>query len=75
MKSPLESAMERPMSDRAGRLVSQGSTVYDLNLPKPDASWTWHIAPLKEESRFLSKDLIVGAWHFPPCKDPASNAR
>jgi hypothetical protein len=51
--------------DRSGALVSQGSTVYNLELPDPDESWTWHIAPIQEESRFLSKDLIVGAWRFP----------
>lgn len=31
--------------DRKGDVISRGSTVYDLELPEPDASWTWNIAP------------------------------
>jgi hypothetical protein len=49
--------------DRAGTIVSRGSTIADLRLPLPSASWTWHIAPIGENRQF-SKELIVGAWHL-----------
>jgi hypothetical protein len=51
--------------DNAGLIFSRASTIYDLPLPEPDASWTWNIVPLGKDSRFLSKDLSVGAWHLP----------
>lgn len=51
--------------DATGEVVSRGSTVYGLELPVPDASWTWNIAPFDKVSRTFSKELIVGAWHFP----------
>jgi len=50
--------------DRAGKVVSAGSTIYGLKLPKPDASWTWSIAPIRERAHYLSKELLVGAWHL-----------
>jgi hypothetical protein len=50
--------------DNTGGMISRGSTVYGLDLPAPDASWTWSIAPLDKASRTFSKELIVGAWHF-----------
>ncbi|HTG01524.1 MAG TPA: class I SAM-dependent methyltransferase [Nitrospirota bacterium] len=50
--------------DKAGTIVNQGSTVFGLSLPQPAASWTWDIAPIGENKRFLSKELIVGAWHL-----------
>ena len=46
-----------------GMVISRGSTVFGLELPRPDASWTWNIAPIGEASRAFSKELIVGAWH------------
>jgi len=52
--------------DRNGTVISTGSTVGNLALPEPDASWTWNIAPLSKESPDLSKELTVGGWHFPP---------
>lgn len=45
-------------------VVSQCSTIFGLALPKPDASWTWNIVPLGEDRQFVSKELIVGAWHM-----------
>ncbi|OGW42080.1 MAG: hypothetical protein A2010_05730 [Nitrospirae bacterium GWD2_57_9] len=48
--------------DREDRVISSGSSVYDLALPEPDASWKWNIAPLGSESGFYSKELRVGAW-------------
>lgn len=48
--------------DRDGNVFSRGSTVSGLTLPKPDSSWIWTIAPLGEESRAWSKELMVGAW-------------
>ena len=48
--------------DREGKVISRGSTVAGFNLPAPDASWTWEIAPAEERQPF-SKELIVGAWH------------
>jgi hypothetical protein len=50
--------------DSGGRVISRGSTVYGLELPRPDASWTWNIAPINKGSRSFSKDLTVGAWHL-----------
>jgi len=50
--------------DGSGEVISRGSTVHGLELPVPDASWTWNIAPLDKASRTFSKELIVGAWHF-----------
>jgi hypothetical protein len=50
--------------DEKGEVISQGSTVYGLELPEPDASWTWNIAPIDKASRAFSKELIVGAWHI-----------
>lgn len=50
--------------DKEERIFSRGSTVYGTELPEPDDSWAWNIAPLGEESSFHSKDLLVGAWHF-----------
>ena len=50
--------------DQEGKIVSQGSTITGLNLPDPDASWTWNIVPIGERDRYLSKELNVGAWHL-----------
>ncbi len=49
--------------DRKGSIVSQGSTITGLALPQPDDSWTWNIVPMGEDRQYLSKELIVGAWH------------
>lgn len=51
--------------EREGSIVSRGSTLYGLALPLPDTSWTWNIAPLGEDRRYLSKELQVGAWFSP----------
>jgi len=50
--------------DREGNVVSRGSTVYSLALPKPDTSWIWNIAPIGDDQQFLSKELGVGAWRL-----------
>ena len=50
--------------DQQGRVVSRGSTIFSLVLPEPDEAWTWNIAPIREERRYFSKELIVGAWHW-----------
>jgi hypothetical protein len=50
--------------DREGAVVSRGSTVFDLHLPGPDASWSWNIVPIGTDSPHTSKELIVGGWHF-----------
>ncbi len=50
--------------DREGRIVSQGSTISRLALPRPDASWMWDIVPMGEDGQYLSKELSVGAWHL-----------
>ena len=50
--------------DSEGQVISRASSIYDLALPEPDASWTWNIVPIGKESRFLSKELSVGAWHL-----------
>lgn len=48
--------------DRNGIIKEKGSTLYGFNLPEPDESWTWNIAPMGEEGNGLSKELHVGAW-------------
>jgi hypothetical protein len=50
--------------DSSGSVISRGSTVYGLELPAPDISWTWDIIPPNKVSRSASKELIVGAWHL-----------
>jgi hypothetical protein len=50
--------------DSKGGIIEEGSTVGDLALPEPDASWTWEIAPLGEASRHCSKELLVGGWRM-----------
>lgn len=50
--------------DAKGGVVEEGSTVGSLELPAPDVSWTWEIAPLGEASRNASKELLVGAWRM-----------
>ena len=52
--------------DTEGQVISRASTIYDLALSKPDASWTWSILPMGKNSRSLSKELNVGAWHLHP---------
>lgn len=49
--------------DRHGQVIEKGSTIYGIALPEPDDSWTWMVAPFKEESRYFSKELHVGAWY------------
>jgi hypothetical protein len=49
---------------RTGEVISRGSTVYDLELPEPDRTWTWNISPLDDQTGAGSKELIVGAWHL-----------
>jgi hypothetical protein len=50
--------------DQSGNIINRASTVYGLDLPTPDEQWTWNIAPLGKENPHMSKELIVGAWHF-----------
>ncbi len=50
--------------DRQGHIAERGSTLYGLDLPEPDDSWTWMVAPFGEESQYLSKELHVGAWYM-----------
>ena len=51
--------------DRDGKVVSRGSTIFGLALPKPEASWIWNLVPIGEKRQYLSKELVVGAWHLP----------
>jgi len=50
--------------DPAGHIISRTSSVYGLELPPPDSSWAWDIAPLGKGNPHTSKELIVGAWRF-----------
>ena len=50
--------------DGEGQVVSRASSIYDIPLPEPDASWTWNIVPIGKDSPHLSKELIVGAWNM-----------
>ncbi len=50
--------------DNGGSIISRASTIYNLVLPEPDASWTWNIAPAGNDFRSPSKELNVGAWHM-----------
>ena len=45
-------------------IIEQDTTVGDLELPAPQRSWTWDIAPRGEIGPKIAKELIVGAWHF-----------
>ena len=49
--------------DHSGSIISRASTLYGLVLPEPDTSWTWNIAPAKDDGRSSSKELVVGAWY------------
>lgn len=49
--------------DQDGNIISRGSTIAGFNLPEPDISWTWNIAP-RDEGSNLSRELFVGAWHL-----------
>lgn len=50
--------------DGAGAVIESGSTVYDLDLPAPDTTWTWRLVPPGEGARRMSTELAVGAWHL-----------
>jgi len=50
--------------DHGGSIISRASTIYNLVLPEPDASWTWNILPAGNDNRSPSKELNVGAWHM-----------
>ena len=47
-----------------GEVISRGSSVYGLELPRPDETWTWNIAPPGDKPGAVSKDLTVGAWQW-----------
>lgn len=51
-------------SDREGNIASKGSTVFDVKLPKPVATWTWDIIPMNDDRQYLSRELNVGAWYL-----------
>lgn len=48
--------------DRNGEIRETGSTLYGFQLPEPEKSWTWNLAPQGEESGGMSKELHVGSW-------------
>jgi hypothetical protein len=50
--------------DSTGNIISRTSTVFGLQLPHADASWTWRIAPITRQNAHTSKELVVGAWHL-----------
>lgn len=50
--------------DREERVASRGSTVFGLELPRPEESWTWNIVPMGDGRQYLSKELNVSAWHL-----------
>jgi hypothetical protein len=50
--------------DKDGNIVGTGPTIGSLLLPKPDIPWNGEIALLGEESKNISKELHVGAWHL-----------
>ncbi len=52
--------------DGEGQVISRASSIYDVALPEADTSWTWDIVPIGKGSPYLSKELIVGAWHVHP---------
>jgi len=51
-------------ADSRGSVISRGSTVYGVELPLPDQTWTWNIVPQGNNLGSTSKELIVGAWHL-----------
>ncbi len=50
--------------DKTGYITSCGSTIYNLQLPAPEESWTWNIIPIGESHGYPSKELKVGAWQM-----------
>lgn len=50
--------------DSTYAVVSKLSTVYGLELPRPEQQWTWNIAPPGRTNAHHSKELAVGAWFF-----------
>jgi len=54
--------------DVTGIVISRTSTVFGLQLPQADVSWTWDIAPIGKQNPHASKELIVGAWNFRPAE-------
>lgn len=50
--------------DRQGNLMETGVTLRGVELPRPEETWTWDIAPLGELSKGFSMELDVGAWHI-----------
>lgn len=56
--------VEAVKRDAGGGVISRASTVFGLELPERDETWTWNIAPLGKGNRHASKELTVGAWFF-----------
>jgi len=50
--------------DKTGNITGCGSTIFNLQLPAPEESWTWDIIPIGESNGHLSKELKVGAWQM-----------
>ncbi len=50
--------------DKTCYITSCGSTVFNLQLPDPEESWTWNIMPIGENNEYTSKELKVGAWQI-----------
>jgi hypothetical protein len=60
--------------DGSGAVISRSSTVYGLDLPRPDEEWTWDIAPISRTNLHTAKELTVGAWHFRGPQDRSDTA-
>lgn len=50
---------------RSGEVAEEGSTIGNIQLPEPERSWVWNIAPA-EKNGLTAKELNVGAWHITP---------
>ncbi|MDQ2102370.1 hypothetical protein [Azospirillum isscasi] len=55
-----------------GALQEREDSTWGLDLPPPDRSWDWDIAPAPEEDRRRSLRHRVGAWFNPPAPDGLS---
>lgn len=48
--------------DNAGEVTEEGDLMYGRDLPEPDASWKWEVAPFGEEAADTRRVHRVAAW-------------
>lgn len=48
--------------DRSGRVVDEADLLFGREMPPPDLTWKWEVAPFGEESRATRRVHQVAAW-------------